>query len=108
MPQRQRAAVGVNPLRVHAEFPDADQRLRGKGLVQFNDLHILQRKPGPFQHLGHGVNRADAHDFRRAAAHGKADQPGQRLHAQRLSLLAAHQHHKGGAVAHLGGSCRRD
>ena len=53
------------------------QALGGEGLVQFDDVHLVQGQPGLSHDLGHGRHRADAHDLRLDAGHGVAHEAGQ-------------------------------
>ena len=46
MPQRDRSAVDVDPLRIPAQFFAHRQRLRGKGFVSFDQIDLLQPPAG--------------------------------------------------------------
>jgi hypothetical protein len=52
------------------------QALRGEGLVELDHVHLRQRQAGQLQHLARRRRRADAHDARRHAGGGHADDAG--------------------------------
>ena len=58
---------------------DDGQGLRGKSLVEFDEIDLVQREAGPLQRLGNGGDGTDAHLFRQAAGGGVGNQAGQRL-----------------------------
>ncbi len=49
MPQRDRPAVDVDPLRLPAQFFAHRQRLRGEGFVGFDQIDLLQPPAGFLQ-----------------------------------------------------------
>jgi hypothetical protein len=78
MAERNGATVRVYACVVirQAQIAQDCQRLRGKGLVQFNDIHLFQRKARPVQNLAHRRNRPDAHNTRRNACGGHSHDTG--------------------------------
>ncbi len=64
MAERYRAAVGVDVSRIvgKSELPRHCQRLRGKGLVQLDRIHLADSQPRQGQCLAAGRNRSDSHD----------------------------------------------
>ena len=81
--ERDRTAVGIHLRRIvgQTEITQDRQYLRGEGFVNFDDIHLCQRQSGPRQHLAHRRGRANAHDPRRHAGGGHADDAGQRPQA---------------------------
>ena len=103
MAQGHGAAVGVDPGGIHAQLPDAGADLGGKGLVELNHVHVVHGQAGVLQHLGRGVDGAQAHVGRIQAAHTEAQERGQGPDAHLGGLVPAHQHQESRAVAGLGG-----
>ena len=101
MPERDRAAIGVDPFLVEPQLADHRHHLCGKGLVELDDLDVGERETGLLQGPGDGADGAHAHDLGRHADRREAHQPAQRLQAQLGRPLATHDHQRGGAVAHL-------
>ena len=64
------------------------QGLRGEGLVQLDDVDVVEREAGPRERLRHRLHRADAHDLGRHARHGVGDEARHRRRP-RSSALAA-------------------
>ena len=54
--------------------PDDGERLDGEGLVEFDDADVVQLESGERERFGDGDDGPDAHDFRRNARGGEADQ----------------------------------
>ena len=56
------ASQRVRLLHIAFQFPHAADGLGGEGLIQFNGAKIVDGKPGCFEDLSHGGDRAEAHD----------------------------------------------
>src|SRR5262249_60768485 len=63
------AAVRVELLGVDAQFADYGEGLGGEGLVEFDDVDVLDGLAGAFQHLGDRGDGANAHDLRVTACY---------------------------------------
>ena len=103
MAEGHRAAVRVRLRHVKAQGVDAGEGLGGKGLVDFDDVHILDLHAHLLHHLGHGVDGAEAHDGGVAPGDGKALQLRDGLDAQLLGEAGGHDDHIGRGVGGLGG-----
>src|SRR6201999_1242368 len=75
-------------------------------LVDLEQVDVLDRYAGPLQRLLAGLDRAQAHDLRRQAAHAGGDDAGQRLEAEFLGLDVAGDHHRRRAVVQRAGVAR--
>ena len=64
------------------------QRLHGKGLVGFDEIHLVQRPAGALQRLAAGAHRADAHHGRVDAGDRRADNSRQHRQAQAARALS--------------------
>ncbi|MPN52862.1 hypothetical protein SDC9_200525 [bioreactor metagenome] len=102
------AAVGVYLFRVQLQRADAGNGLGGKGLVELNDVHADRSESRQAHDLRHRLQRSDAHDLRRNAHSGKAGKARQGRSTQSGRHFGGCQHHKGRAVAELGGVARCD
>ena len=80
MAERDRAAIGIHPLIVigNTELAQCGKALAGEGLVQFDHVELFLIQAEPCQKLGRGRRRADAHDARRHAGGGTAENAGNR------------------------------
>ena len=65
------------------------QHLRGKGLVEFDQVDVVERQAGALQRQLDGGHRADAHALGLDAGDRPGDQARQRLQTERCRLLAA-------------------
>ena len=70
MAERDGAAVEVDLARVDAELAHAGERLGGEGLVELDDVDVLDLEAGARERLAARRDRTDAHDLRRAAGDG--------------------------------------
>ncbi len=107
MAQRDGAAIDVQPRRIGAGRLQPGQRHRGEGLVDFEQVDVVDLHAGALQRLLGRRQRRFQHDHRIAADHGHVDDARQRLHAQRLEPVLVDDHHARGAVADLAGGRRR-
>ena len=66
MPQSNRAAIGIHAgvIILQTQHAQHRQALGGKGLVEFNHIHLRQRQTGERQHFLGGGCGAYAHDAR--------------------------------------------
>ena len=58
VPERDRAAVDVDPGRVEAELVDADERLRRERLVELDEVEVVDVEPGALERLAGRRDRA--------------------------------------------------
>ncbi|MNS65827.1 hypothetical protein D3C72_990090 [compost metagenome] len=98
-----RAALGVHALGVGLEHLEAGQGDGGEGLVDLDHVQVGHGHVGLLERLldgerGHGVQVG-----RLLADHRVADDRRQRLEAEFLGLLLAHEHQGGRAVVDAGG-----
>src|SRR5579862_7521932 len=73
------AAVQVHLRRIDLEVAQAGDRLRGEGLVDLDEVDLVDRYAGALQRLAAGRHRTDPHDLRRAAGDGDRADAGERL-----------------------------
>ena len=94
------AAVGVHMARIvrDAELAEDGEALGGEGLVEFDDVHVVDLEAEALEQLLRRRRRADAHDPRRNAGDGGAEDPGARGQAVALGRLLAGDDQRGGAV----------
>src|SRR5216684_6648373 len=69
---RDRAAIGIEPLGVDAEAVAAVDRLGGERLVQLDEVDVLEWDPDLPEELRHREHRPDAHLVRLARRDGEA------------------------------------
>src|SRR5579864_5869560 len=71
MPDRNRAAVHVELLRIDAEAVAAVDHLNGKGFVELPQVNVVHLEPLALEKLRHRKYRADAHLIGLATGDGK-------------------------------------
>src|SRR5437667_12134155 len=104
---RDRAAVRVELLGVDAEAVPAVDDLRGEGLVQLDDVDVLELEPRLLEPLRHRDGRPDPHLVGLAGREHAAAEEAERPHAERLRTLGRHDERRRGAVRELGGVAGR-
>src|SRR5436309_11975148 len=103
VPDGDLAAVRVEPLGVDAEAVAAVDDLRGEGLVQLDDVDVLELQARVLEQLRHREDRPDPHLVRLAGGEHAAAEEAERPHAERLGALRGHDERRRGAVRELGG-----
>ena len=98
MAQGDGAAVNVDLLAVPFEQLADGQRLDGKGLVGFDQIHLVQRPAGALQRLAAGAHRADAHHRRVDPGDRRADNARQHRQPKLVRFIDAHQQDRRSAV----------
>ena len=89
------AAIEIDPRRIEPKLLDAGQRLGGEGLVELDNIDLVERQAGPGQRLADRRHRAEAHQFGLAA--GDREGADARQHRQPMLagvILAGHQHRR--------------
>ncbi|CDN41361.1 hypothetical protein BN871_AF_00170 [Paenibacillus sp. P22] len=107
MAQRDRAAVDIDLLLVDAELPDDMEALGGERFIDFIEIDLLLGNAGSLQRLWNRLDRAYAHDLRLDARKGERTECSQRLQAELVGFLAAHDDDRSRSVADLRGVARR-
>ena len=79
MSERDSAAIHIELVAIKVKLAIAGQNLRGKGLIEFDQVEVGDSQAVFFLHLFHGRDRTDAHDARVNAGGGYRDNAGQRL-----------------------------
>src|SRR5262245_8895760 len=79
MPQRDRPAINVDFARIHVQLLDARERLRREGLVQLDQVDVVNRQTGAFERFGRRRNRSNAHERRMDARNRGTNDAGQGL-----------------------------
>ena len=79
-----RPAVDVQPLGIQAELAIDGEHLGGEGLVQLDEVDVLQGHARLLGELAHGRHRTDPHDRGVDALDTVTDHPGLRLDAELL------------------------
>ena len=59
-----RVRINMLGFTCHAQIPKAGQRQACNGVVQLDEIEVIDRQPCARQQLSHGRNRANAHDTR--------------------------------------------
>ena len=77
-----RAAVDVEPLLVDPQLAGAGEDLGGEGLVQLDQVDLVEREAGGGEGAGDRLDRADAHVGGVDAGDAEGDDPGERLGAE--------------------------
>src|SRR2546425_1936302 len=103
VPDGDRAAVRVEPLGIDAEPVAAVDDLRGEGLVQLDDVDVLELHARVLEQLRHREDRPDAHLVGLAGREHAAAEEAEGPHAERLRALGRHDERRRGAVGELGG-----
>src|SRR5215204_1007276 len=93
--ERYGAAVDVGLLEVHPDLADHGERLGGEGLVELDEVDIVDRKPGLLQYLRDRHGRSYTHDFGPDATDGESDKPHERCEPAPLGLLPVHHNYSG-------------
>src|SRR3989442_9446147 len=73
MTQRDRPAVDIHFRRVELELAHAGDRLRGEGLVQLDEIDLVDFEPGPLEHLLSRRNGTQAHATGIHSRHRRGD-----------------------------------
>jgi hypothetical protein len=92
------AAVRVGLDRVEAETLVDRDRLRRKGFVGLDDVHLIERQARLLEHQLGRRDRTFAHDLVRHAGDGVGNQTRDRLLAGRSGDIGSSQHQEGGTV----------
>src|SRR5207245_7406789 len=93
------AAIRIDAGWVETGEANYGKRLRGEGLVQLDDIDLLELQGGQAQRLGNREHRTDSHLFRRATSRGERHKSRERLHSQGAGAVSAHNNRDHGAIA---------
>src|SRR6266576_5218558 len=104
MAERDGAAIDVEPRRIGAGRLEPRRRHRREGLVDLEQVDVVDRHAGLLQRAVGRRKRGFQHDHGIAAHHGHVMNPRHRLDAERLQALFVDDHDAGGAVADLAGA----
>ncbi len=96
-------AVDIDAGGIEMERADDGQNLRGKGLVQFDEADVVERKAGMGESFGDGGDGADAHFFRQAAGDGIGGEAREGLKAEFACVCGFHEDGRCCAVGGLRG-----
>jgi hypothetical protein len=97
------SSVDVDAVGIEAQFADDGQRLRGKGLVEFDEADVRQGETSDAENLANGGNGAHAHLLRQAAGSGVGQEAAEGVNAQFMGTGGFHQNCGSGAVGGLRG-----
>ena len=103
MAQRNSAAVDVQLALVEVQSLADGNRLSGKSLVGLDQIHVVHGQAGLGHDLLGGGDGAQAHDLGLNTGQSTGDPGSQRLNAQLLGLLLAHDDQSSSAVVDGGG-----
>lgn len=95
--------VGVDLVDVQTALLNGENGLGGKGLVQLEDIDILDLDTSLLADGGDGVGRAHTHDLGGASNHSRGDELSENGESQLLGRLALHEQNSGGTIRDLGG-----
>src|SRR5438132_1634476 len=84
MPECDGASVDVETLGIDRQLAETGEHLRGKRLVQLDEIDLIQRQPRDLQHLSNRWNRADAESLRLDARGRERNEARERLQAALL------------------------
>ena len=112
MTKRDGATIHVQPVGIDRQLAQAGEHLRGKRLVQFDEIDLIQGQPGHLECLADRGYRPDAEPLGLDARRGVGDEPRERLQSACLGERGRRQQQRRGAVARLrrvaGGHAARD
>src|ERR1044072_5366239 len=94
-----RAAVDVELLFVDAELAGAGEHLRGEGLVELDQVDLLEGETGRVERAGNRQRRADPHVGGVDAGDAEGDDAGERVGAEALRAPPGGAPRPGGARA---------
>src|SRR5207249_10444206 len=92
------APQGVHPVVGDAQLLQHRQRLRGEGLVELDDLQVVETPAGAVESLVHRGYRADAHAAWFHTRCGGGDNPRDRMQVEALDRILSGQQTGGGAI----------
>ena len=103
---QQRGVVGLvgialGPLGVEPQFPQASDRLAGKGFVELPKINVIDLQACILQQTRDGKDRANAHFVGLAACYGEAAEHAHRGNAGFFHHFLTHDHNKSRPVTHL-------
>ena len=101
MTERDRATVDVQPVRLDRKLAEAGDDLRGKGFVELDEVHLIERKAGEFQYLSNCRNGADPEALRLDACSREGDESRERLETDFTGAIPRHHQYGRRAVACL-------
>jgi hypothetical protein len=99
--ERNRAAVGVDPLRVGLHRPGPCEHDRGEGFVDLEYVDVVNAQPGAGEHLFGGWDGAFQHQVRVAPDERALADPGQGRDTELPGPPRGHQQHGRGSVSDL-------
>ena len=73
-----RAALHVQLLDRYPEMPRRRDHLRGKCLVDLDEVHVVDRHPGALERLAAGADRSETHDLGIERGYAARDDPRER------------------------------
>src|SRR5688572_17931545 len=101
--QRNGASIHVGPLPIEPQLLFHRQVLGGKGLIHFDQVHLIEREPGPGKRLPRGRCGSDAHVGGLYPYAGPGEEPSDRLETALGRKALARHHQRGGAIGNSGG-----
>jgi hypothetical protein len=104
--ERDGTAVDVHLRRIEAKLTDAGDRLAGEGLVELDEVEILDAEAGALERLAGGRDGPDPHDGGIHAGDSGRDHPGQRLQPE-LAGDAGFDQDAGPAPSSIPSCCSR-
>jgi hypothetical protein len=90
--------VELVPVRVDAQLPGRREDLRGKGLVDLDEIDVVDRHPGSREGLLAGLDRPETHDLRGQPADAGGDDPRERGEAEIARIGVGHDDQRVGTV----------
>ncbi|MNS50666.1 hypothetical protein D3C72_833200 [compost metagenome] len=104
MAQRAGTAIHVELVVRDAQFAHRCHRHHGKGLVDFEQIDLVQRPAGLLQQGVDGADRGGGEPLRFLRMGGMADDARQRLQAACRGIFFGQQDHGSGAIGNAGGT----
>jgi len=101
MPERNRAAVHVEPVGIDRHLTQAGEHLRGKRLVELDQVHLVEREPSEFQRLADRGDRPDPEPLGLDAGRGVRHETCQWLQPVLSRERCRRHQYRRGAVARL-------
>src|SRR5688572_8807820 len=98
MPDRDRAAVDIQPLIRNTEAVAAVEHLHGEGFVELPQIDVLDAQAGALEELRHGKHGTDSHLIGLATRNRETSEYSERLKAAFLGEPGAHDHTGAGAI----------
>src|SRR5207302_9568644 len=101
MAERDRPAIDVETLRIDGQLAEAGEHLRGEGFIELDQIDLVERQPGDFQHLANRRHRSDAEALRFDTRGCERDESRERLQTTLFRERCGRYENGGGPITCL-------